>query len=180
MQIAARHLKRRFFGQSMQTSLQAMMTERERMDVMLDSWGYTGLRVMGYKLPSWQRPGVWTEKQCVRFIESVWLGVGLSSFMVNDSQDTELSLILLDGQQRLRAIERYWNGDFAIQGEDGGSYFWSDLTEPERNHFYRIPFPWQETRYNSEAELRAAYDRHNFGGTAHADDQRANASGSTE
>lgn len=179
MKTVSRHPTRRFFGQSMQTSLLGMFTQRERLGEVLDSWGYTGRRVMGYKLPSWQRHEVWSDEQCTRFIESIWLGVGVGAFMVNDSPDTELSLILLDGQQRLRAIERYWADEFAIQGNDGGFYFWGDLTELERNHFYRIPFPWLETRYNSEDELRAAYDRFNFGGTAHTDDQRANGHGSS-
>ncbi|KZN20444.1 MULTISPECIES: DUF262 domain-containing protein [Pseudomonas] len=174
MQTASRHPTRRFFGQSMQTSLGGMYSERKRLGEVLDSWGYTGRRVLGYKLPSWQRPEVWSDEQCTKFIESIWLGVGLGTFQVNDSPKTALSLILLDGQQRLRAIERYWNGDFAILGEDGVAYLWSELTDQEHRHFYRIPFPWVETRYSSEDELRAAYDRHNFGGTAHTADQRAN------
>jgi hypothetical protein len=180
MQTVARHPTRRVFGQTMQTSLQGMMSERGRLGEVLDSWGYTGRRVLGYKLPSWQRPEVWSDAQCSKFIESLWMGVAVGSFMDNDSRNPELSLVLLDGQQRLRAIERYWNDELAVQGEDGVFYLWSDLTEPERNHFYRIPFPWLETRYNSEDELRAAYDRHNFGGTAHTDDQRANDPSSSE
>jgi hypothetical protein len=171
-----RYRTRRFFGQSMQTSLHGLMKERDRLNQILDSAGYTGRRVMGYKLPVWQRPAVWTEDQCMRFIESIWLGVGLGAFMVNDNQDMELSQILLDGQQRLMAIERYWRGEFAVQGDDGIAYYWNDLTEQEQRHFYRIPFPWVETRYNTDDELRAAYDRHNFGGTAHGFDQRATSS----
>lgn len=167
-----RHLKRRFYGQSYQTSLQALLLQRNRANDGVSHRGEGRKRLFGYKLPEWQRPFVWDDKQCAKFIESIWLGVALSPFMVNDSLDTEISLILLDGQQRLTAIDRYWSGEFGVRGEDGNTYLWSELTQAEQMHFLRIPFPWLETNYESEADLRAAYDRHNFGGTAHTVDQR--------
>lgn len=74
MQTKPRFPSRRFFGQSMQTSMQVLMLQRETQDRLLDEVGYTGRRVLGYKLPAWQRPEVWTVEQCVRFIESVWMG----------------------------------------------------------------------------------------------------------
>lgn len=87
--------------------------------------------------------------------------------------DDDIHLILLDGQQRLRAIERYWSGELAVTGEDGEACRWTNLSDAEHRHFLRIPFPWIETQYHDEAPLREAYNRHNFGGTAHSIEQRA-------
>jgi hypothetical protein len=166
---------RRFFGQSLQTTLGSLLVQVSRHNELLDAEGYTGRRVLGYKLPEWQRPAVWTDTQCIRFLESCYLGVGIGSFMVNFSimKNDAVHLVLLDGQQRLRAIERYWNGELAVEGGDGIAYRWPDLTENEQAHFLRISFPWQMTEYESDAEVREAYDRHNFGGVAHTPDQRA-------
>jgi hypothetical protein len=168
--------KRRFYGELMQTSMHGLQSLRDINNKTLDEIGYTGRRLFGYKLPEWQRKPVWTDEQCVLFIESIWMGVGLGAFMVNLSNTglyDDTHLILLDGQQRLRAIERYWNGEFAVPGEDGNSYLWTDFTEREQAHFNRMPFPWLCTAYTTDAELREAYNRHNFGGTAHKEDERA-------
>ena len=171
MSTLSRFPARRFYGQMMQTQLHAMSVERDRLNKQLDAAGYVGRRVLGYKLPVWQRQECWTDAQCARFLESVWLGVGLGAFMVNFSGsglDDDTHMTLLDGQQRLRAIERYWLGELAVQGDDGNCYFWTELTKDEQAHFMRIPFPWICTNYSTDAELRVAYDKHNFGGVAHA------------
>lgn len=171
---AARFPSRRFYGQSMQTTLGLMLSMRETQNRILDEDKYTGRRVLGYKLPEWQRPEVWADDQCIRFLESVWLGVGIGSFMVNHStRADDAHMILLDGQQRLRAIERYWDGELAVTGDDGVARCWRELTEKEQAHFLRIPFPWVETSYSDDAQLREAYNRHNFGGTSHTLEQRA-------
>lgn len=108
------------------------------------------------------------------FLESVWIGVGIGSFMVNYSiRTSDANMVLLDGQQRLRAIERYWDNELAVVGDDGLSHYWGDLTEKEQVHFLRIPFPWVMTEYDNNAQLREAYNRHNFGGTSHTSKQRA-------
>lgn len=167
---------RRFYGQMMQSMLSSMLSLRDIQNKMLDEEGYTGRRVLGYKLPVWQRGSVWTDDQCVRFLQSIYMGVGLGSYMVNYSAsglNDDTHLILLDGQQRLRAIERYWNNEIAVPGDDGRSYLWSDLTAAEQAHFLRIPFPWVNTNYAKDEQLREAYNRHNFGGTQHQDGQQA-------
>ena len=80
---------------------------------------------------------------------------------------------LLDGPQRLRALERYWADELAVRGEDGNEYFWSELDSQEQAQFLRATMGWQESYYSTDEELREAYNRHNFGGTAHRPDQVA-------
>lgn len=163
---------RRFYGEAMQAPIHSMLIQRDIQNQMLDQAGYRGRRVMGFKLPPWQRPEVWTDDQAKSFIQSIWMGVGLGAYMVNHStRDPECDLVLLDGQQRLTAIERYINGDFALQGDDGNAYHWTELSDQERSHFLRIPFPWLQTNYTEQHQLQEAYNRHNFGGTLHSPDQ---------
>jgi hypothetical protein len=166
----ARHPRRRFYGQAMQNLLSSLLWNR---DQVVDP-AFTGRRVLDFKVREFQRPIVWTDAQCVVFIESLWLGVSPGTYMVNWSAVSDgYHYVLLDGQQRLRALERYWAGELAVPGEDGQAYRWSELTEAEHAHFLRIPFPWIETQYTTEAQLREAYNRHNFGGTPHTPEQRA-------
>jgi hypothetical protein len=141
---------------------------------ILDSQGYSGRRVLGYKLPVYQREGVWSDEQSIRFITSVYLGIGLGTFMVNRSFNHEsLDMILLDGQQRLMSLQRYWLNELAVPGEDGVAYTWGDLTKEEQAHFFRMSFPWIDTAYETDEKCRLAYNLHNFGGVAHCEDQRA-------
>lgn len=158
----ARFPTRRFFSHTIQIDLQELKLQRDRTNELLDNWAYTGRRLMGLKHPDWQTQTVWTDERCIRFIESIWLGINPGHFIMNDSFSYAHKLTVLDGQQRLRAIERYWLNEFAIKGEDGMVYLWSDLTKPEQNIFLRFKFPWIETRHETEAELRETYDLYNF------------------
>ena len=158
--------KRRFYGQAMQFLLGSMHQAVTFRNDVLDKRGWEGRRVLGYKLPEWQRPEVWTDEQCVRFMESMFLGANVGAFMVNSCFDPiDLDQVLLDGQQRLRALERYWDNEFPVPDDDGQAWYWGDLTPQEQNHLYRITFPVVETQYRDEALLREAYNRHNFSGT---------------
>jgi hypothetical protein len=166
--------KRLFQGEVMNSMLLSMHGSWERQNEALDKLGYTGRRVLGYKLPVWQREEEWSQEQSIRFIQSVYLGIGLGTFMVNRSfLHEDLDLLLLDGQQRLRALERYWSGELAVPGEDGNAYTWNELTKEEQAHCFRMTFPWIDTKYETEAMARLAYNLLNFGGTPHREDQRA-------
>lgn len=169
-----RILRRRYIFQLQTTMLSQLQMQVASQNQILDEYGWTGRRVMGFKLPEWQRAESWSVEQSQRFIESAWLGVSLGTYMVNLTfKSRAADLVLLDGQQRLRAIERYLADEFPICGEDGQAYFWSQLTDEEQAQFLRIPFPWNESSYHTDADLRSAYNRHNFGGTPHRADERA-------
>ncbi|MDF8363356.1 MULTISPECIES: DUF262 domain-containing protein [Achromobacter] len=139
--------------------------------------------VMGFPLPAWQRPAVWTLDQKRRFIQSIWAGVDIGSYMVNDlwefveSRDAETfrqhSEILLDGQQRLSAIQDYVLDEFAIPDAAGVLRLWSDLPKIERNRFCMTHFACATIRSWDEQQLKLAYNLRAFGGTAHTEDQRA-------
>jgi hypothetical protein len=142
--------------------------------------------VMGYPLPEWQRPVVWTKDQNVKFITSIWSGVDLGSYLVNDVWEfidanpkngdfrfREFSDVLLDGQQRLTAIQSYLMGQFSVPDATGVERYWSDLPKLERRRFSAIKFTKAYIRTWDEDKLRLAYDLRSFGGTAHTEEQRA-------
>lgn len=129
--------------------------------------------ICGRPLPAWQRPLVWTEAQCVRFVESAWLGLHLGIYVVNGllyegEAFDPLSFLVIDGQQRLHALERYVSDAFPVFG-----CRWSELSAVERRRFEMIPFGHAQVSVRDERLLRELYDRLNFGGTPHAETDRA-------
>jgi hypothetical protein len=125
--------------------------------------------VMGYQLPSWQRPSVWTRDQEVSFMESVWKGVPLGTWTFNrTTYCCPLDDLLIDGQQRLTALENYLKDAFPVLG-----YKWSEVTVVDTRFFDSLTFGSYITETKDEDYLRGYYNMMNFGGTAHTEDQRA-------
>jgi len=128
--------------------------------------------LMGYILPPFQRPSVWSEAQQIRLVESAILGLGIGSFSYNLCQEglaDNTDFWLIDGQQRLRALDRYWNDEFPVFGLK-----WSEVEQRDQMRFLaHTMFPATETRIKDERILRELYDRLNFGGTPHTPDQKA-------
>ena len=125
--------------------------------------------VMGYNLPEWQRPFVWTEAQSIRLIESIWLGLSIGTYTFNRSgDDPNYDNLLIDGQQRLKSIESYLLNKFPVFGHK-----WGDLCRAEQIRFERCHFHSFITSSRDDEYLRGYYDMMNFGGTAHDESQRA-------
>jgi hypothetical protein len=144
--------------------------------------------VLGYPLPHWQREASWTQAQNCRFIDSIWRDIDLGSYLVNvayeltslsqDGQEPssiykEFSFALLDGQQRLSAIEAYVLNRFMVPDAEGVPCYWKDLGTVERRFFCNRLFAQSSIECWDEAALREVYDLRSFGGTAHQESQRA-------
>ena len=126
-------------------------------------------RVMGYRVPSWQRPLVWTDDQKVRLLESVWLGLNIGTYAYSQNYDKpEFDGLLIDGQQRLNAIQEYLCDHFPVFG-----YKWSEITAIDRRFFESNHFHCFIIDSDDEDFLRNYYDMTNFGGTPHNPNQRA-------
>lgn len=133
-------------------------------------------RVMGMGLPSWQRDFVWSQAQCKRFIESIWSGINIGGWMFNvvgTSANHPLDGLIIDGQQRLTALERYLTDEFPMTAADGTKLYWSELNTREQRRFGHAHFPYIELNVEDEDELKRLYDLHNFGGTPHRPEDRA-------
>lgn len=121
-------------------------------------------RLAGFILPPFQRPVVWTEKQSVRLIESLWEGFPVGAYVVNRPQDTygDCADWLLDGQQRWTAITTYVAGGFSVYGA-----LYPDLSRADQTRFRNIVIGEAETHLSDPASCRRVYDRLAFGGTPH-------------
>lgn len=127
--------------------------------------------VMGFFLPPWQRGLVWSQAQQIAFIESAWRGIGLGTYTINRTRTYPhpLDNLLIDGQQRMHAIECYVDDQFPVFG-----WHWSEVTEIDRRAWeMSTAFASYETDSEDETFLRSYYDMMNFGGVAHTPDQRA-------
>lgn len=130
----------------------------------------TDRAVMGFALPSWQRGLVWSRQQKVAFIESAWRGVPLGTYTYNEAPiGSPLDYLLIDGQQRMSAIQAYIEDEFAVFG-----YRWSELPKIDgRRWSMTTLFSSYVTHTEDEEYLRGYYNLMNFGGTAHKESERA-------
>jgi len=136
-----------------------------------DTPNVAGLRkVMGYFIPPWQRGLVWTIQQNIAFLESAWLGLNLGTYTFNQTRRHHpLDNILIDGQQRLHAIQCYLQCQFQVFG-----YRWDQVTAIDRRRFENnTHFHSYITDSTNERYLRSYYDMTNFGGVAHKESERA-------
>ena len=175
MATQAKMPERIFAGVTRHTSLDTLFNERRKRAITDDSYYAPGRHVCGYTLPSWQRGLKWSTEQCIRFIESAWLGLHLGTWVSNamdwasdDARAHSLSGILIDGQQRFHALDQYWADAFPVFG-----HIWSELDKVEQRRFLSRPFASTEVAIWDDRPLRELYDRLNFGGTAHEDSERA-------
>lgn len=128
----------------------------------------------GYPIPYFQRELVWTQAQKVAFIESLWLGLYPGTYCIHRADwhkggtPRQFSGWLIDGQQRLSAIQEYWDGLFPVFG-----LYWAELTPQEVRRFKGIKFTHQEVAVWDEEQIKDLYNRMAFGGTAHRSEEAA-------
>ncbi|MGA9349652.1 MAG: DUF262 domain-containing protein [Anaerolineae bacterium] len=66
-------------------------------------------------VPTFQRGFVWSHTQASRFIESLLLGLPVPGVFLSKDFDTQV-LLVIDGQQRLRTLQFFYEGFFADSG----------------------------------------------------------------
>ncbi len=125
-----------------------------------------------FVLPPFQRPPVWSMEQNIRFLESCWLGydIGRYTIVQRHGKLDRWDMCLIDGQQRVRALLGYMGNMFPIFG-----YHFNEVTERDRRHFQNLVFARAVLTDDDldEPKLRDIYNRLNYGGTPHTEDQRA-------
>lgn len=126
--------------------------------------------VMGFNLPKWQRGLVWTEDQSISLIENIWRGVPIGTYTYNLLiGGGPLDGLLIDGQQRLWAIQQYVEDVFPVFGG-----FYSDLSKIQKRRFgIGSKFPCYITKSKDEKYLKEYYNLMNFGGVKHDESERA-------
>lgn len=97
----------------------------------------------GASLDGFQRRPVWNKTRMEKFIESLLLGWPVPSiFMVLDSDQRYL---VLDGQQRLTAIQRFYDGYYP----DGKEFTLTNVAEHLRGSTYKTLGPDSKRRLNN-------------------------------
>jgi hypothetical protein len=135
--------------------------------------------LMGHAIPPFQRPIVWGEDRMIAFIETLAMKGDPGTYSFHTSDEAEVTpdgreyfprdMWLLDGQQRLTALDRFFDDEFPVYG-----LFWSEIpAERKRGFLMGTTFAAYEVKNKSELELRELYDLKNFGGIAHEEHQRA-------
>ena len=67
-------------------------------------------------IPPFQRDYIWTLKQASRFIESLLLGLPVPGIFLAREGDSQ-KLLVIDGHQRLRTLQFFYNVDFKEKGK---------------------------------------------------------------
>jgi hypothetical protein len=139
--------------------------------------------VMGFAIPPFQRDHVWTDEQAINFVNSARRGLVLGTYTYNATMGMAKAeridengkksyfadLWLLDGMQRLTALQRFFDDEFSVEGK-----YWSEIDQTDRRFFLgNVHFGSYETNLVDENDMRLLYDSMNFGGTPHREHERA-------
>lgn len=125
--------------------------------------------VLEFILPEWQRGFVWTQDQSVALIESIWRGIPIGTYSFVLKAGSPFDGYLVDGQQRMYALEQYVTNKFPVFGAT-----YSELSSTDRRRFMMSHFPcYTIERDVDEKYLREYYNLLNFGGVNHTEQDRA-------
>ena len=85
--------------------------------------------------PNYQRNSVWDNKRASLLIESIWLNIPIPQIFVSVEENGMWNVI--DGQQRLTSLWRYYNNEFKLRGlevlSELNGYSYSNLEDkPQR------------------------------------------------
>ncbi len=117
--------------------------------------------------PAFQRKLVWSDSQASYLIDTILTELPVPEIFVRSvtSSDGETTLQVVDGQQRLHSIIRFYSGDLELDGDQmspewqGAS--WDRLTPEQRTRFFEFELVVRELRGASDAEVRDMFRRLN-------------------
>ena len=170
-------------GTTSSRTISDLMRDREpRYESMFEA-SNQGLKTLGhFYIPPFQRPVVWTIEQQRRLVESIWLGISIGSIVVSAEGEMDKATgkyalsadLLLDGLQRLTSLKAYMQEGMRIFVGTQHEHCYEDLDLPQQRRFRNTPLGYITIDRDFDMEaLKEIYNRLNFGGTAHTEDQRA-------
>ena len=172
--------EKRISGTTSSRTLSDLMREREpEYEKMFQA---SDLEQLGhYYIAPFQRPKVWDEEQMRRLNESVHLGISIGSVVVSSEgrHDPKTNLYprtadwIIDGQQRMHSLAAYMKHDLRIFIGTPYEHQFCELDRPQQRRFESTTIGYIRLDECTEEALREMYNRLNFGGVAHTEDQRA-------
>jgi Protein of unknown function DUF262 len=128
-------------------------------------------------VPVFQRGFVWSYAQALSFIESLLLGLPVPGIFLSREQDTH-RLLVVDGQQRLRTLQFFYEGVFAdskrefalrnVQPQFEGKTYKSLESEDRRtldDSILHATVVRQDEPSDDESSIYLLFERLNTGGT---------------
>ena len=126
-------------------------------------------------VPEFQRGFVWTAAQASRFIESLLLGLPVPGIFLFKEPDTN-KLVVVDGQQRLRTLEAFYNGilrgrEFCLRGvsEEFEGATCNSLSEEDKRRLddsiVHATIFQQDDPSDDRSSIYLIFERLNTGGT---------------
>lgn len=150
---------------------EGLVRRLERQDIIIPSFGHGDEYL---EVASFQRSFVWTKPQMDRFIESLLLGFPIPGIML--VQQSDKRYLVLDGQQRLRTLQAFYNGihrdrvfslDNVAENFKGLTYktLGPDLRRTLDNTFIQATIVKTDGNPESQDSIYQIFERLNSGGT---------------
>ena len=117
--------------------------------------------------PAFQRKPVWSDVQASYLIDSILNGLPVPEIFVRTvtEQSGESRLEVVDGQQRLRSIIRFYTNDLVLIGDKVTPKWheksWDALSDDEKENFWSFKLVVRELENASDAEVRDMFRRLN-------------------
>ena len=116
--------------------------------------------------PPFQRNPVWTDRQKSFLIDSILNGYPIPELYIQEkiSADGSTKYVIVDGQQRIRAVLGFIAGEFEIHEEEStkwATFTFEDLSEEDRVAFYSYKFVVRSLPDISDEEIRSIFQRIN-------------------
>lgn len=170
-------------GTTSSRTISDIMREREPEYEKMFVGADLGYEILGhFYIPPFQRPAVWSDDQMRRLNESIWLGISIGGIVISAEGKYDRVTkkypasadLLLDGQQRLRSIKAYMKKGLRIFVGTEHEHCWDDLSRRQKRRYESTSISYISIDDNHDMErLKEVYNRLNFGGTNHTEDQRA-------
>ncbi|MDP9194029.1 MAG: DUF262 domain-containing protein [Acidobacteriota bacterium] len=117
--------------------------------------------------PRFQRKPVWSDSQASFLVDSILNNLPIPEIFLRTSTTPagETKVEVVDGQQRLRAIIRFFTGDLGLEGEDVSDDWkgmsWKRLSDAQREQFWSFKIVVRELEGASDSEVRNMFHRLN-------------------
>jgi len=117
--------------------------------------------------PTFQRKPVWSDAQASYLIDSILNDLPVPEIFLRaqGTDEGETYFEVVDGQQRLRSIIRFFSSQLTLEGDDVSPAYaglsWKDTSKPQRKAFYAFKLAVRELEDVSNAEVRDMFRRLN-------------------
>ncbi|MCP5058187.1 MAG: DUF262 domain-containing protein [bacterium] len=117
--------------------------------------------------PVFQRKAVWSDSQASYLIDSILNDLPVPEIFVRTATSAvgETVLEVVDGQQRLRSIIRFYSNDLELLGDDvtprWAGTTWDDLSPDQKKAFFAFKLIVRELEGATDAEVRDMFRRLN-------------------